>query len=373
MNKTKITIYLAVIALSLFGGVGVVIAAPSVNGISGTLSNGSSMTITGSSFGVNGPNVLFFDDFESGTVGQNIKTGADSATIGQWYSLNTVPVTYSSDLSLSGTKSFKAQASSSVEGQVNGIIKLPSVTEIFISWWFYVPTTAPWSGEGTIQGQNWKTMWLAMNEDYWNNGSDTYVWRSGAVTGSDLSFKNNSGTIAYPNTESVNIPYFTKGRWQRLVWWIRDGSNNDGSSSLWALSNTEMQLVRSFTNANTVVSGVVRTDLSVNGHFIQHPTGTQPVAYYDDVYVATGPGARARVEIGNASTYAASNNFSIATVTSWGDTSITATIRQGSFVNLNDAYLYVIDANGNVNANGYLITPQTDTTPPSAPTGLAVV
>jgi hypothetical protein len=92
---------------------------------------------------------------------------------------------------------------------------------------------------------------------------------------------------------------------------------------------------------------------------------------FDDVYVAIGTGAQARVEIGDAATYATSKNLSMATVTSWGDTSITATVRQGSFSNLNNAYLYVIDANGSVNQNGYLLS-GADTLAPAAPTNLTV-
>ncbi|MEK6657594.1 MAG: hypothetical protein AABY58_09150, partial [Nitrospirota bacterium] len=40
----------------------------------------------------------------------------------------------------------------------------------------------------------------------------------------------------------------------------------------------------------------------------------------------------------------------------WSDTSITITLNQGSLANFNNAYLYVIDADGNVNTNGYLLS-----------------
>ena|GEM_PF-6087878 len=88
--------------------------------------------------------------------------------------------------------------------------------------------------------------------------------------------------------------------------------------------------------------------------------GRQCIGYeckprFDDVYLATGPYAQARVEICNHSTYTTSTNCSIATVTLWSDTEITATLRQGSFANGEQAYLYVFDANGNVNSDGYPI------------------
>jgi len=56
--------------------------APLITGVSGTITNGSEITITGSDFGANGPTVHIFDDFESGTVGNNIRLGSGSATGG---------------------------------------------------------------------------------------------------------------------------------------------------------------------------------------------------------------------------------------------------------------------------------------------------
>jgi hypothetical protein len=75
--------------------------------------------------------------------------------------------------------------------------------------------------------------------------------------------------------------------------------------------------------------------------------------YIDDVYFARGAAARARVEIGNASTYSASTNLSLLTPSLWTANSIQATVRKGSFADGTRAYLYVIDAQGNVNAQGY--------------------
>jgi hypothetical protein len=54
----------------------------------------------------------------------------------------------------------------------------------------------------------------------------------------------------------------------------------------------------------------------------------------------------------------------------WSDTSITITLNKGSFANFNSAYLYVIDADGNVNTNGYLLSDGGGgNTPPSSSGG----
>jgi hypothetical protein len=77
---------------------------------------------------------------------------------------------------------------------------------------------------------------------------------------------------------------------------------------------------------------------------------------FDDFYVAVGPGARARVEIGNMPTYAASTVLAITTPTSWSNSEITTTVHQGAFRAGQTAYLYVVGADGVVSERGYPIT-----------------
>lgn len=71
---------------------------------------------------------------------------------------------------------------------------------------------------------------------------------------------------------------------------------------------------------------------------------------------------------------ASATNSTLATVDSWSDTAISATVRQGTFSVGEAAYLYVIDKDGNVNAEGYPISfaLQSDVTAPVSPSGLSV-
>src|SRR5262245_12647822 len=61
-------------------------AAPAPSAVDGALSNGSAITVSGSGFGSVGPEVVIFDDFESGTDGAELATGPGSATVGAWMS-----------------------------------------------------------------------------------------------------------------------------------------------------------------------------------------------------------------------------------------------------------------------------------------------
>jgi hypothetical protein len=67
----------------------------------------------------------------------------------------------------------------------------------------------------------------------------------------------------------------------------------------------------------------------------------------DDIYIDN---TFSRVMIGDASTYASSTHFEMQPPTAWSSSSITVSLNQGSFADGSTAYVYVIDANGNVSA-----------------------
>ena len=67
----------------------------------------------------------------------------------------------------------------------------------------------------------------------------------------------------------------------------------------------------------------------------------------DDGYLSF---TKARVEIGNALTYSNCNHTEIQIPTAWSDSSITFTVNQGSFLNGETAYVFVVDADGNASS-----------------------
>src|SRR5262245_30770127 len=79
-NGTRAVLLLpALFAIAACGGGGGDDAA--VTGVSGTVSHGSSVTITGSSFGTKSPpGPMLWDDFENGTQGGAVATGGASAS-----------------------------------------------------------------------------------------------------------------------------------------------------------------------------------------------------------------------------------------------------------------------------------------------------
>ena len=74
---------------------------------------------------------------------------------------------------------------------------------------------------------------------------------------------------------------------------------------------------------------------------------------FDDVYISY---TIARVMCGNASTFATSTAFEMQLPTAWSSTSITVTLNRGALSSMGACYLYVINEDNEVNANGFLLS-----------------
>ncbi len=373
-KKFKIIWFLAVFfALPNFAW-----ATPSVSGVSGALSDGNSVTITGSSFGAS-PNVLLFDDFESGTVGQKIKTGAGSAKYGQWVDSKNKTY-YGNSAKISGSQSFTSNmAGPTHEHQI--IAKLPYGTnEFFSSYWIYLPESNRWPGEDDPNRINWKQTWVLGDGEPDGIGPSTY---DNSTVDDDVIIPSFMGDVDNLNSSAVTGNSYSqdpkistkwlsllmhKGQWLRIWVYMKGSSGNDikdGETSIWSMqggaSVKENLLGRNIYNLHT--GGAWDTyNVNAYGRLTENCTPS-----FDDVYIATGPNAQARVEVGNASTYTASTKLTILTPISWGSSSISAQVNKGNFTT-GPAYLYVFDSTGAVNAIGYPVTFGTsglDTSPPS--------
>jgi hypothetical protein len=107
--------------------------------------------------------------------------------------------------------------------------------------------------------------------------------------------------------------------------------------------------------------------------WVYNPAGATQAMYVDNT--------RARVEIGNASTFAASTQREPQIPTAWSDNSISVNVNNGAFPSGSKVYLFVIDKNG-VPSPGYPITldgliaspapAPTSPTAPAPPQGLRI-
>ena len=360
-----------------------VLAAPVISSSVGTISDKQQITINGSGFGADGPNIAVFDNFNVGVAGNNVSS---NATIGTWSSTTSSPK-YIAD----GSNTAVLSIDQSIDSQL--IETFAPSTEVFISYAVKIPQGYFFPNTNAIDtyatNSSWKLAWI-MDGSLGFHGNDDLViptWGNGVwwmIAGND-------GQLPVDHMRTGNNStdvWFDFNGWNRISAYLKGGNNpivDNGKIYFQALTQNGMKQYTE--NSYPIFDGKDNAydDYNYQWTQINFPgwhRGTSEGGLssnvrvlYDDIYVATGIGAQARVEIGNASTYASSTNLVIATADNWSDSSVSATVRQGSFTNGQQAYLYIIDKDGNVNANGFLATigsGAADTTSPAAPNGLSV-
>jgi hypothetical protein len=321
--------------------------SPSVTSVSGTLHDGNSIIINGSGFGSYGPTIQVYDSFESGVSGTGIN--AAGAQVGSWSVVNTGP-TYSTSFSKSGTKSMKVNFANGTLVDSNQVQKNWSQdNDFYISWWQLLPSGKDVPGTNSSSGPNWKQFWLG-------NTSSGWPWIADFV---DVVLAENFGWVIWikaDDTQNGSIqdcgthPHLqASGVWVRLTYYMKASSS--GAGAWWSQQIDGNRQINPCvaTNVTTSRNNYGWNHVSLPG-YARNDANSE--AYYDDAYIATGPGARARIEIGNASTYTASTNLAILTPTVWTSTSVTATVRRGALP-LGNVWIYVVNSNGTVNQNGY--------------------
>lgn len=351
-------------------------AKPLIHGVEGSVLDGNSITITGTNFGNHGPDIVIFDDFEGGTDGAKIKTGPGSATLGQWDRLGNGTIRYTNSVSHSGLLAF--QATSGKPDHPHGSIcarKLfPPTKEFYGCWWVYLPAVDEWPGTGTA-GVNWKQVWVFDHGSMPADGNDcVFVTRLGDKSGSTGYLTGNH--IGGYGKWGLDMH---KGEWKRMmVYWVGSG-NGKGTCQVKHINYNGTNTVTTWIDETNIVNmsnddGEHDYTVVDMGAYCHQTEGSDSHPTFDDFYFASGPNCRARVEIGDKDTYEACTNLTITTPTAWRDREITTTVRRGSLRPRKTYYLYVFDANGNCNAEGfpvYLVTSSGKLPPP--PRGFKIV
>ena len=311
---------------------------PSINQVAGIFSNGQTITITGTGFGSCGPTVVLFDDFEKGIEGSNISTSLNSAVVKQWSAVSTdyQPV-YSTLQSHSGIKSMLidyAQQGRWAEVQFSG------TNCVYFSFWMLVPSDSCVPGVYNQDGPNWKFVLLSGNP--WPASDFTSVFLQDLPNPAFSlmsAWYDSAGLYNGSDTATSMI----KGRWHRFEWSFY-GHTSAGFIHGWEMNDGSPR--RQIQNA-TGISSLHANDLWGLVRFPAYARQDNVAKnYYDDIYVAIGAGAQARVEIGNNADYSDCTALAILTTRSWSDTLIRADVRHGSFDVNDNVYLFVVDASG---------------------------
>ncbi|MEZ5543294.1 MAG: hypothetical protein R3F42_14830 [Pseudomonadota bacterium] len=302
-------------------------AAPAINGVTGVLDNNNSIAISGSGFGTKSTVApVLWDKVDNIAAYSKLANGASIPVGGaNPFDQNEGPngsgaVKYNTSDPQRGNST--AQYSAANRGVLGGLTW--SATDYtYVSWWFKY--------DRSVSGGDHSSKWIRLSD-------------SSDLTGHTFSWTQMHNYLVGSGTECT------------LVWATTGNSPNEWLFyEAWFDTAAKKYIVR------------------VNGKIVSNSSWTSSCSYQinelwkigfdgggnsppsmawwmDDIYVDR---SFARVMLGNAPTYSGSDQFEMQVPSAWSASSISVTVNTGAFNSGSTAYLYIVDANGNVNNSGY--------------------
>jgi hypothetical protein len=367
--KVSSCLLTTLLSLAAVFGPSVAIGAPAVTDISGALTHGSTVTVSGSGFGAK-PQAApkKWDTFENGENGATLVSVDPN-----WEVYGTVGKRYSDVTPYSGSLSLRQHVTDGELFETNYYTYAPATNELFVSYWMRIDVTSITqtilkltrissstmgvysgtsnTGLNNLQLQTTNTLYC----NYWTAGveqpcsthwSDDNTWNNpplGEWVRVDM-YKKASTAGASDGSIYAKI-YGTN---------LVDGGTEIDTRNLMTRAGGETWLLDS-----VLLGGMDGSDFAHDYYFA-----------LDDVYIDS---TLARTEICDTAAWSARTHCEVQVASLWSDTSLTLATNLGQFVS-GPAYLYVIDSTGAVNATGFPVTVGSapDTTPPAAPASLAV-
>lgn len=348
-------------------------ATPLITGVSGSITAGSTVTIAGSGFGLkpSGPPIKF-DNFEGGSLGSQVANGWTADGASNCGAPIHRPIYSNTILRTNSTKSVQCRFDEASDPGCAGdgahysssfgvsSVPNPGLPEIFMDGWVYYNPPA-------TESRNVK---LIRVHTAFNSTPNLFVniycaansdgMRVDQAVGTSAKVYDNCDQFACPHLEPWHGESWWEGNWRHIQLYLKQSGIglNDGTVKMW----TDGVLDPSATNWNNRAANTY-WDTVFFGNYVGHDgDGSQAICpssstgntfiYWDDAYVDN---TLAHIEIGNAPTYAACTHREIQIPVTWATGSIVATINIGSFSPTDKIYLYVVDASGLVNVNGFVL------------------
>lgn len=309
------------------------LAAPTISAVSGSLSDGSTVTISGSNFGTKNPaKPLIWADFETSLNPTNL------GTVTTWNSTeNFTRVTSGAPVGSGMAEGASNQTAWTMRVNRNAYNAYNEKTYI------YMLARKNFSVSSDTS-QNWKVL------RFWASGTtppDFYCGRDAWITEncppSKFFAARDFSANTWVNQEFALKANSTLNAADATAFWYVDADRRGTTSLVTRCTGSDVDIVEGF-----VVHFVAANIAS----WVNPAWSTTNQVWVDNVYVDT---TWARVMIGNAATFAASTQREIQIPSAWSDSSIAITLNLGTFANLNSAFLYVIDASGTPNATGFFL------------------
>jgi hypothetical protein len=306
----------------------VALAAPSISGVAGVLSNGQTVSITGSGFGDKPqPQPVLWDNFEGGAIGKQIQDVP--AAIGHWDTgAGSENVTYTDAKAHTGRMAARHDF---IHPYIASLSKNMTFTRLYMDFWMVVDYV-------DIKSRNFKPWRLYGDAD---NYQLDYLWMC-----------NNSNAVGrvqantHLEVNSWGGPQYSNGGWMHFQLVYNESSPGQANGTVRHYINSQVAGLDS--GAVLTQNSAAHFDQIRIGHYWDQPSDQVcpanggAIIYVDDVYIDT---SWARVELGDAPTYAASAHREIQVASTWASGSVSVNFNPGTFAAGSTAYLFVTDAN----------------------------
>ena len=312
-------------------------AAPAISSISGTVSAGQTLTLSGTDFETKTTAApIRFDTFEGGTNNTTLSSPWQNYSGGSG-------TQYKTGRAWGGSVS--AGRNITEESFNASYITFTGRNEVFYSYWLYVDNLA--NGESINLKLGRISSSAASNNPYNGVGTQsltTYTDMYPAYPDPYLAYWPDEGGEAGVNAwDHMDVP---KGAWVRIDCHAKvsiPAGTSNGAAECLAMYPGQWQDGISDTTLNTRPSGSWQYTSVLLGTMDGTTGGQNYDVYIDDVYVDD---TLARVEICSTNTWSTRTKCNVQPASSWSDTSVAVTINPSQFSGT--AYLFAVNASGEV-------------------------
>ncbi len=319
------------------------LAGVSVSDVTGDLEHNNSVTIAGFNFGTKPTAApIKWETFDNGgNAGTLLETSQS-----EWESLHDNDgALYSSTTAHSGALSVYNDPSVHHEFDTNHLT-FPTTDKVFLTYWYMLANGD--AGDYAIL----KLCRITSSPDAGGGG---HYNEAGVHILSNQQPSGSSGYMDYDPGDGYQGPQayvsYDVDTWTRYDMYAELSTPGVANGSFWMrnVTNGDYENLGAIMNRNAGETFLF--DSILLGLMAANDSGSFQI-YIDDVYVDN---TLARVEIGNASTYASCTHREIQIPSAWSATSVTITVNTGSFEDDDSAYLFVINEDGDVSA-GHAVT-----------------
>ena len=327
-------------------------AGVAVVGVDGPLAHGSTVTLCGCGFGTKSPVApILYDDFESGAAGEIVsgpRWSTGSSTPGNEPRYSSAEVRAAAGQSQSAFQSFVGAYNSSLT-----VSDLAGLDELYFHGWYRAtPSGAP--------TRNTKLLLLVGTQDFGAPAVrffDMYYPDSPDAAGHNQ-FDPCSGEYqGDPEDDAWHDASLHPNEWVRMEGFVHLGTTGQRDGHVWLQRRGDDFVDRGPESPQALLrnDGCDYDRLHIWSYHADDEGSPTPglELYWDEVYVDS---TQARVELGNAATRSSSTHFEIQIPSAWSDTYVDIRVNRGTLPPGQQAYVYVVDRDGNANESGYPVT-----------------